>query len=136
MSVKTTKLSSPNQEQSSSKLSHTSVHRRSKLQPPLQPTSIKERFFSSLSLVWTDVFHSDDVNVLLDRVKELEGFPTNPNEDIYGFDARVVLTTFEIQWDNGEDVEGDAPSNPTDENKQTFKDVLDSISSLARQKAK
>lgn len=84
----------------------------------------------------TKTFPSEDVNVLLDLVKQLEGFPTNPNEDVYGFDARIILTTFEIQWDNGEEVEGESPTNPTDENKKTFKDVLDSIMSLARQKAK
>lgn len=33
-------------------------------------------------------------------------------------------------------MEGDAATNPTDENKQTFKDVMDSIISLARQSAK
>ena len=49
---------------------------------------------------------------------------------------RVILSTFEIQWDNGEEVEGEADSNPTDENKQTFKDVVDSIQALARRNAK
>jgi len=80
---------------------------------------------------------SDDVNELLSIVRPLEGLPTNPNEDIYGFDTRIILTTFEVQWDNGEEIEGaGADTNPTEENKQTFKDVLDSITALARQSAK
>lgn len=45
-----------------------------------------------------------------------------------------MLTTFEIQWDNGAEVEGAEKS--TEENKGTFKDVMDSIQSLARQKTK
>jgi len=45
-----------------------------------------------------------------------------------------VLTTFEIHWDNGGEVEG--AEGPTGENKQTFKDVVDSIEALARRKAK
>ncbi len=80
---------------------------------------------------------SDDVNELLSIVRPLEGLPTNPNEDIYGLDTRIILTTFEVQWDNGEEFEGaEADTNPTEENKQTFKDVLDSITALARQSAK
>jgi hypothetical protein len=74
---------------------------------------------------------------LLSLVKQLGGFPSNPTDDIYGFDTHITLTTFEVQWDNGEDMEGaESRSNPTDENKQTFKDVMDSISTLARQTAK
>jgi len=85
----------------------------------------------------TNITTSDDVNELLSLVKQLEGLPSNPNEDIYGFDTHITLTTFELQWDNGEDVDGaESISNLTDENKQTFKDVMDSISSLARQTAK
>lgn len=40
---------------------------------------------------------SDDVNELLSLVRPLEGLPTNPNEDIYGFDTRIILSTFEVQ---------------------------------------
>ena len=80
---------------------------------------------------------SEDVNELLSLVRPLEGFPTNSNDDIYGFDTRMVFTTFDIQWDNGEDVEGAGmATKPTEENKQTFKDVMDSIMALARQSAK
>ncbi|KAL6715053.1 hypothetical protein ACLMJK_007314 [Lecanora helva] len=85
----------------------------------------------------TGSIQHDDVNVLLDRIRPLEGLPTNPTQDIYGFDTRIIITTFQVQWDNGEEAEGgESNANPTDENKQTFKDVLDSINSLARQSAK
>ncbi|KAL8919642.1 MAG: hypothetical protein Q9208_006674 [Pyrenodesmia sp. 3 TL-2023] len=80
---------------------------------------------------------ADDVNELLSIVRPLEGLPTNPDEDVYGMDTRMILSTFEVQWDNGEEIEGaEAATNPTEENKQTFKDVVDSINALARQKAK
>ncbi|KAL8719379.1 MAG: hypothetical protein Q9225_003609 [Loekoesia sp. 1 TL-2023] len=80
---------------------------------------------------------ADDVNELLSLVRPLEGLPTNPDEDVYGLDTRVILSTFEVQWDNGEEVEGaEAATNPTEENKQTFKEVVDSINALARQTAK
>ena len=70
-------------------------------------------------------------------MRQLEGFPTNPDEDVYGLDTRIILSTFEVQWDNGEEIEGaEAPTNPTEENKQTFKNVADSIKALARQSAK
>ena len=73
----------------------------------------------------------------MDLIKPLAGFPSDPNSDIYGLDTRLGLATFEVQWDNGEEVEGaEAKSNPTDENKQTFKDVVESIEALTRQKAK
>lgn len=46
-----------------------------------------------------------------------------------------MLTTFEVQWDNGGEVEG-SEQGPTEENQGTFKDVVDSIQALARGKAK
>lgn len=80
---------------------------------------------------------AEDVNELLSLVTPLRGFPTNPDEDLYGLDTRLTLATFEVQWDNGEEVEGaEGKVNPTEENKQTFKDVVDSIHALARQRAK
>lgn len=82
-------------------------------------------------------YRSTDTVELLDLVKQLAGLPSNPDEDIYGFDARIAISTFDIQWDNGEMIEGaESQSNPTEENKKTFKDVLDSIQALARQTAK
>ena len=93
---------------------------------------------SSRSLACTDKkFYSDDTNELLALVRQLEGFPSNPGEDVYGFDTRIILSTFEVQWDNGEEVEGaEAVTNPTEENKGTFKEVMDSILALARQTAR
>ncbi|MCJ1457331.1 hypothetical protein MMC28_007699 [Mycoblastus sanguinarius] len=80
---------------------------------------------------------ADDTNELLALVRQLEGFPSNPGEDVYGFDTRIILSTFEVQWDNGEEVEGaEAVTNPTEENKGTFKEVMDSILALARQTAR
>ncbi|KAL8840882.1 MAG: hypothetical protein Q9170_001146 [Blastenia crenularia] len=80
---------------------------------------------------------AEDVNELLSLVRPLEGLPTNPSKDVYGLDTRVILSTFEVQWDNGEEVEGaEAATNPTEENKETFKGVVDSIQALARMKAK
>jgi len=67
-------------------------------------------------------------------VSQLRGFPTNASSDIYGFDTKLELTTFDIQWENDE---ADAVSNQaTDENKTTFKEIADSIEALARQFAK
>jgi hypothetical protein len=67
-------------------------------------------------------------------VSQLRGFPTSSASDIYGLDTKLELTTFDIQWENNED---DAVSNEaTAENKETFKEVADSIEALARQFAK
>lgn len=80
---------------------------------------------------------ADDVKELLALVRPLEGLPTNPDEDVYGLDTRVVLSTFEVQWDNGEEVEGaEAPTNPTEENKRGFREVVESIRALGRQRAR
>ena len=101
--------------------------------PLISNIASEECLFRTLA----NVCPSEDVNELLAVVRPLEGLPTNPNEDVYGFDTRIILSTFEVQWDNGEDIEGaEAPTNPTEENKQTFKDVMDSIMSLVRMKAK
>ena len=72
-------------------------------------------------------FLSTDTLELLSRVEELGGFPSNPNTDIYGLDTRITLTTFKVQWDNGEAGEGEAEGEATEENKATFKDVADSL---------
>ncbi|KAM0802684.1 hypothetical protein BDR22DRAFT_117596 [Usnea florida] len=108
---------------------------------PNRPASVKVTDHTGKDnqniLVKTGDISSEDVNELLAVVRPLEGLPTNPSQDIYGFDTRIILSTFEVQWDNGEEVEGaEAVTNPTDENKQTFKDVMDSILTLARMKAK
>ncbi|KAL8985265.1 MAG: hypothetical protein Q9177_004481 [Variospora cf. flavescens] len=86
---------------------------------------------------------ADDVNELLDLVKPLGGFPSKAGEDVYGLGVRLVLSTFEVQWDNGEEGggvmtvgAGAEEEGPTEENKQSFKEVVESIEALARQKAK
>ena len=33
-------------------------------------------------------------------MQPLGGFPSNSGKDIYGQDTRMVLSTFEVQWDN------------------------------------
>ena len=78
------------------------------------------------------------MNPLLSEINQLTGFPTHPTEDVYGKDAHVVISTFELQWDNTEEVEGGAQpqSGPSDENKKTFEEVLGSLETLARQKAR
>ncbi|TKA66646.1 hypothetical protein B0A49_08632 [Cryomyces minteri] len=79
----------------------------------------------------------DEVDELLGACAQLRGLPTNSNKDLYGFDVRVSLTTFDIQWDNGDDIEGaESDANPTEENKQMFKEVVDRIEALARKHAK
>lgn len=67
-------------------------------------------------------------------VSQLRGFPTSSASDIYGLDTKLELTTFEIQWENNE--EDAVSTEATAENKSTFKDVVESIEALARQKAK
>ena len=50
----------------------------------------------------------------------------------------MVISTFEVQWDNGEEVQGvgGGEGELTEENRQVFKDVVDSVRALARQVAK
>ncbi|KAI4121775.1 MAG: hypothetical protein LQ341_007368, partial [Variospora aurantia] len=79
---------------------------------------------------------ADDVNELLDLVRPLGGFPSKAGEDVYGLGVRLVLSTFEVQWDNGDEDEVEGRGEVTEENKQTFRDVVESIEALARQKAK
>ena len=74
-----------------------------------------------------------DFDQLLDGCQQLRGFPSDPSSDIYGFDTRVTLTTFDVQWDNGDEVEG---TEPTAENKQAFKEIIDRIEELGRKHAK
>lgn len=72
-------------------------------------------------------------------ISDLRGLPSHADEDIYGLNARLDLATFEIQWSNGDDDpsrEAAVPGEPTDENKDTFKRVVQSIEALGRQFAK
>jgi hypothetical protein len=81
----------------------------------------------------TNNLNSDDVKELLSLVSDLRGLPTDPNKDIYGLDTRISMATFDIQWDNADD---GGVGEITDETKDTFKRIAESIQALARQKAK
>ena len=76
---------------------------------------------------------AEDSNELMDLIKPLAGLPSDSNKDIYGKDVRLDVATFEVQWDNGEEVEG---GEVTEENRKTFGDVVESIEALTRLKAK
>lgn len=68
----------------------------------------------------------------------VRGFPSHPNNDIYGIDTKLDLTTFDIQWSNQEE-DPTAATDITeiaDEQKDDFKRVTDSIEALARTFAK
>ncbi|KAL8779156.1 MAG: hypothetical protein Q9213_007082 [Squamulea squamosa] len=108
---------------------------------PNRPASIKHTTHvgaqNQTLIIKEGTIDADDSNELMDLIKPLAGFPSNPDEDIYGLDARLDLATFVVQWDNGEDVEGaEARTNPTEENKEVFRDVVGSIEALVRLKAK
>lgn len=76
---------------------------------------------------------AEDSNELMDLIKPLAGLPSDSNKDIYGKDVRLDVATFEVQWNNGEEVEG---GEVTEENRKTFGDVVESIEALTRLKAK
>jgi hypothetical protein len=72
-------------------------------------------------------------------ISDLRGLPSASGKDIYGQNTRLELATFDIQWSNEEDDpsgEGAVAGEPTDENKDTFKRVAQSIEALGRQFAK
>jgi hypothetical protein len=95
--------------------------------------------FSSFLLPMTNTssHHSDDVNELTRLISQLRGFPSHETKDVYGIDARLELHTLEVNWANDEqDPSADVVNELTAESKQTFKDVVDSISAAARQFAK
>jgi hypothetical protein len=79
----------------------------------------------------------DDVVELMTLVNQLRGFPSHAGEDVYGLNVYFELNTFEIQWANkDEDSSADVISEIAQEQKQTFKDVVDSFEALARTFAK
>ena len=79
----------------------------------------------------------DDVNELMTLVNQLRGFPSHASKDVYGQDVVFELNTFEIQWANkDEDPTASDISELAAEQKQTFKDVVDSFEALARTFAK
>lgn len=70
-------------------------------------------------------------------VNQLRGFPSHDSKDVYGLDVYFELNTFEIQWANkDDDPTAGVVSEIAPEQKQTFKDVVDSFEALARTFAK
>jgi hypothetical protein len=79
----------------------------------------------------------DDVVELMTLVNPLRGFPSHDSKDVYGLDVYFELNTFEIQWANkDDDPSAGVVSEIAQEQKQTFKDVVDSFEALARTFAK
>lgn len=79
----------------------------------------------------------DDVTELMTLVNQLRGFPSHQTKDVYGLNVYFELNTFEIQWANkDEDPTANEVSEIAAEQKQTFKDVVDSFEALARTFAK
>ncbi|KAK4634028.1 hypothetical protein CLAFUW4_00563 [Fulvia fulva] len=76
----------------------------------------------------------DDVNELMNLVNQLRGFPSHPSKDVYGFDTKLELNTFEIQWANEDD--DAAAGDVAQETKDGFKRIADSIDALGRTFAK
>lgn len=80
---------------------------------------------------------TDDVQELMTLVNQLRGFPSHDSKDVYGLDVYFELNTFEIQWANkDDDPTAGTVSEIAPEQKQTFKDVVDSFEALARTFAK
>lgn len=67
-------------------------------------------------------------------ISQLRGFPSHPSKDIYGLDTRLEFNSFEIQW--ASDEEDSVSDEVTAENKDTYKQVADSIAALGRTFAK
>lgn len=83
------------------------------------------------------MFTSDDVQELMRLISQLRGFPSHESKDVYGLDQVLELHTLEINWCNQEtDSAANEIQEIAPETKQTFKDVVDSISAAARQFAK
>ncbi len=72
-------------------------------------------------------------------VSTLRGYPSHAEEDIYGADTKLDLTTMEIQWSNQDDdattLQGPVKEIAGEE-KDEFKRIVDSIEALARTFAK
>lgn len=74
---------------------------------------------------------------LLRLVEQLRGFPSSPGKDIYGHDVRIEYNSFELQWASDDsDSASDVIKEIAQEQKDTFKDIADSIDALARTFAK
>jgi hypothetical protein len=100
---------------------------RSKLDYSAGPTTLNPRHHP-------DHYCRDDVNELMTLIDQLRGFPSSSSGDVYGLDTKLELNSFEIQWANDEDET--VASSVEEEQKTTFKDIVDSIEALGRQFAK
>lgn len=71
-------------------------------------------------------------------VSVVRGFPSDPSKDIFGLDTQLDFSTMEVQWTNKESESTAAKdtSDLADEQKEDFKNVVDSIQALARTFAK
>lgn len=78
----------------------------------------------------------DDVEELMSLVSAVRGFPSHETKDVYGEDARLELTTFDIQWANAEEGGAEGAGGVEGEQREEFARVVQSIEALAREFAK
>ncbi|KAL1587035.1 hypothetical protein WHR41_04160 [Cladosporium halotolerans] len=106
---------------------------------PNRPASIRQSQYegSTKSSEKAGDVPKDDVVELMTLVNQLRGFPSHMTKDVYGLNVYFELNTFEIQWANkDEDPTANEVSEIAPEQKQTFKDVVESFEALARTFAK
>ncbi|KAG9596232.1 hypothetical protein KCU77_g3468, partial [Aureobasidium melanogenum] len=105
---------------------------------PNRSANIKQTFHHGTTIEEkAGTMASDDVQELMRLISQLRGFPSHESKDIYGLDKVLELHTLEINWCNQEsDPAANEIADVPSETKQTFKDVVDSISAAARQFAK
>lgn len=106
---------------------------------PNRPAVIRSSQYESSvkSTEKTGSVPKDDVVELMTLVNQLRGFPSHNSKYVYGLDTYLELNTFEIHWANkDDDSTADVVSEIAQEQKQTFKDVVDSFEALARTFAK
>ncbi|KAH0041222.1 hypothetical protein KCU78_g973, partial [Aureobasidium melanogenum] len=105
---------------------------------PNRSANIKQTFHHGTTIEEkVGTMASDDVQELIRLISQLRGFPSHETKDIYGLDKVLELHTLEINWCNQEsDPAANEIADVPSETKQTFKDVVDSISAAARQFAK
>lgn len=73
---------------------------------------------------------------LRDIISQIRGFPSSKDEDVYGLNQRLEISTADLQWSSAEDDGFDPAGEITKETKQTFKDVAGSIEGASRAFAK
>ncbi|KAK3672258.1 hypothetical protein LTR78_007798 [Recurvomyces mirabilis] len=78
---------------------------------------------------------AEDVNELMSLITTLRGFPSHPDQDVFGHDTILNFATMEIQWSN-KDENTSSITDIAGEQKDDYKRVSDSIEALARTFAK